>query len=626
MKRFLRVRALCAPCVVGVALFCASPALADNAAPAPSPSPSGPPEIGHVVTSDRQDEPASVSARTTFVVDKAEMVEHGWLNVGDAIEAVPGVQLIRYGSIGSQISAEIRGASSDQVLVLLNGLPVPGANLGGVDLSQYSTSGIDRIEVVEGPGATLYGSGAVGGVINIITTGANSPNARDTNALIGGGSYDERNASIESRNFSFQSLSATNDYGYTLPDGTSGVRQNADDRELHGSANYAATLGPIDVTLTGLITDQHLGVPGELGFLTAGERQNDGLEDLIGSFAYHSAESTVSLDLTGSRERINSIDTDPADAETAGTFNGTSLEARSQVSLRNVVGTGASRLIYGLDLSRESVRNDDGFGDLSVAALSQSALYVQENVQVAPGSRVYAGVRGENDGGFGQALSPSVGAVVALGDAFSLRVNGATAFRAPTADELYYPDFGNPLLHPERTSGGDVTLSDDRILGGASIGWFVQNGRDLISYDAAANTDVNISQSSIAGYILTLATRPLHGVTAKLNLTDTYRALDLTTEAVRLTYRPVIVSNVEIAYAPMRQNVLDAIGFVAHSEGLRDPAGALPFTRVDGFLRVRVAPRALISVRAINLGNEQYQTVAGYPAVGRAFTVDLATR
>jgi vitamin B12 transporter len=207
-----------------------------------------------------------------------------------------------------------------------------------------------------------------------------------------------------------------------------------------------------------------------------------------------------------------------------------------------------------------------------------------------------------------------------------VRVNGATAFRAPTADELYYPDFGNPSLHPERTSGGDVTLSDNRILGGASIGWFVQNGRDLISYDAAANTDVNVAQSSVAGYILTLATRPLNGVTAKLNLTDTYRALDLTTVAVRLTYRPVIVANLEIAYDPQRLSPLDAIGFVAHSEGLRDPAGALPFTRIDGFLRVRVAPHALISVRSTNLGNEQYQTVAGYPAVGRAFTVDLATR
>jgi vitamin B12 transporter len=625
MSGFSRTRALLAPCLLSVAVA-ATPALADGGAPQPSPSPSALPQIGHVVTSDRQDEPASLSARTTFVVDKAAMIAHGWLTVGDAIEDVPGVQLIRYGAVGSQISAQIRGAASTQVLVLLDGLPVPGANLGGVDLSQYTTSGVERIEVVEGPGATLYGSGAVGGVINIITTGATARDARDTNAEIGGGSYAQRNASIESRNVSFQSVSATNDYGYTLPDGTSGVRRNADDRELHGSATYAATLGALDVSLTGLVTDQHVGVPGGLDFLTAGERQNDGVEDLIGSFVAHRPQATLTLDVTGSRERINAIDTDPADAGSAGTFNGTSVEARTQVSLRDAVGTGGSRLIYGLDLSRESVQNDDGVGDVSVAALAQSALYVQENVRVGAGSRVYAGLRGENDAGFGQALSPSLGAVIALGDALALRVNGATAFRAPTADELYYPDFGNPLLHPERTSGGDVTLSDDRILGGASVGWFVQNGRDLISYDAAANTDVNVAQSSVAGYILTLATRPLDGVTAKFNLTDTYRALDLTAEAVRLTYRPVIVSNLEIAYAPLRANALQTIGFVAHSEGLRDPAGALPFTRVDGFVRLRLAPRAVLSVRAINLGNEQYQPVAGYPAIGRAFTVDLATR
>ena len=626
MSRHLRVRVLCTPCAVGVALFFATPTRADVAAPVPAASPTAVPEIGHVVTSDRQDEPASISARTTYVVDKAEMIRRGWLTVGDALEDVPGVELIRYGGIGSQISAEIRGASSTQVLVLLDGRPVPGTQLGGVDLATFSTTGVERIEVVEGPGATLYGSGAVGGVINIITTSSRSANARDTNALAGGGSFGARTFSLESRSFSFRTLNATNAYPYTLLDGTKGVRVNADDREIQGSANAAATLGPLDVTLSADINDRHLGVPGSIGFLTSGERQNDGRSNVLGTFALRHAQSTLTLDLSAMRDRINAIDDDPADAATLGAYNGTSVEARTQVGLRNAVNGGASQLVYGLDLAREAVRNDDGVGVVASDALSQSALYVQENVRVAPGSRVYAGLRGENDAGFGAALSPSLGAVVALTNTIALRVNGATAFRAPTADELYYPNFGNPALQPERTSGTDVSLVADRLLGGASLGWFVQNGRDLITYDAQANTDVNIARSSVAGFILTLATRPLNGVTAALNVTDTYRALDLTARAVPLTYRPVIVSNLEVAYTPPRRGAIDAVGLVAHTEGLRDPAGALPFTRVDGFLRLHLAPRALLSLRASNIGNEAYQPVAGYPAAGRSFSVDLATR
>lgn len=594
-------------------------------APSPSPSPSALPRIGQVVTSDRQTEPASAATRTTFVVTKDELVREGWNNVGEAIEDVPGVMLVRYGALGAQISAEIRGASSNQVLVLLDGQPVPGTQLGGVDLAMYSTTGVERIEVVEGPSATLYGSGAAGGVINIITTRGAGAYASGPAFDLEGGSYADAQLAVESRWLSYQQQSAVNDYPYTLPDGTTGVRTNADYDNLVGSLNFAGALGAVRFNAGAGISSRELGVPGSVDAPTFGERQNDGNSNVLATFTLPHPGSTVSLDVSAQRERINAIDEDPADFATVGSFNATSVEARAQLSLRDVVASAASRLVYGVDLAHIAVRNDDGLGDIATDDLAQTALYAQESLRVG-GATLSAGLRGERDGPFGGALTPSLGAAIGLGPNLRLQLNGGTGFRAPTADELYFPNFGNPNLQPERTTQYEVTLSAPQLAGGASVAWFVQNGQDLITYDATLNTDVNLSQTSVAGFVFNLATPSLNGLVTNLNLTDTYRALDLTSVAVRLTYRPVIVANLDLTYLPTRRSALDAIGVIAHVQGLSDPTGALPFTRIDAYVRLHLGSYGVLSLRGYNLGNEQYQPVAGYPAPGRSFLIGLSTR
>src|SRR5580704_11167645 len=142
------------------ALASAAARAADAPSPAPSASPTPLPEIGRVVTSDRQDEPLRSAARTTFVVTKAELIARGYTSVADALTTIPGVTVARYGALGTAANVSIRGSSAAQVLVLVDAHPYEGAQTGTFDLGSFSTSGIERIEVVEGGGATLYGAGA----------------------------------------------------------------------------------------------------------------------------------------------------------------------------------------------------------------------------------------------------------------------------------------------------------------------------------------------------------------------------------------------------------------------------------------------------------------------------------
>ncbi len=230
----------------------------------PSPTPTVGPQIAHVVTSDRSAEGATRTARTTYVVTAAQIARDGDRTVADALESVPGVNVVRYGAFGAATSIGIRGSSTQQVLVLVDGLPIAGGEIDDVNLEQYAVSGIDRIEVVEGGGSTLYGSGSIGGMINIITAQQTSRSS----ATLATGSFDERTYLFQTPFLTFQRTYATNDYSVV----NAPNRQNSQAGLTSISARYGHSVGTFDVTLSGDVASASSGVPGSLRLLLADER------------------------------------------------------------------------------------------------------------------------------------------------------------------------------------------------------------------------------------------------------------------------------------------------------------------------------------------------------------------
>jgi vitamin B12 transporter len=654
------------------ALFALTLAHASAApAPAPSPSPAASatplPEIGHVVTSDRQPEAANAAARTTYVVPKSEMIARGYASVADALTSVPGVVIERYGAYGSAANVGIRGSSSAQVLVLLDGRPIGSAELGTVDLGAISTSGVERIEIVEGGGATLYGAGAIGGVVNIITA---RPASAPAFVKLTAGSFDATGGDVETRNLSFEHSLAGNDYGYlgiTVP---SGNRINADAASTTARFRDNWTAGAWQIAGSAGISQEHEGVPGPVAlpyaspppnpalassYQSSTTRQNDVDEDARLAFSLQRGDATTTFDLSGTRDTLlyYSSPGDPAGCYTlAGTpCNDLNVESRLQFSARQTVATASDRLIYGVDLARGTARIDAGDGAPPAHAFAQTAAYAQDAVQVGRAS-VYGGIRAERDGGQGGAIAPSAGVIEPLGGAFSLRANVADGFRAPTAVDLYYPGFSNPNLQPERTQSFDATVTDARLLGGTSLAYFTTAGNNLIVVNPAFNYSlapgptnepvINAQHTSVAGLTLDAKTLPLRGFTATLGVTDLYRALDLTSTATRLVGRPVFSTSLALEYQdPLPRALVAQFGVVATGMGARsqlpvsgpvDPTQyAAAYTAVNAYLRLRATPHALVTLRALNLGNERYSAIAsppygGYPAPGRAFAVELSTR
>ncbi len=634
-------------------LLMAAAVMAVATSPTPSPTPSPVPEIAHVVTSDRSDEALTRATRVTYVVTADQILRQGYRTVGDAISAVPGVELERFGAIGSNDSYGIRGSSSAQVLVLVDGLPAPGSFANSVNLGTLSTVGVARIEIVEGGGSTLYGTGAVGGIINVITD-----RAPQTSAGLRWGSFGDRELQAGAAGFSLERIVAANAFplpAYTAAGSAQSTSRNNGDYEAT-TARYSGqrSIGAVDAALSLGIDSTHGGEPGAYPYVSSTSRQDETDRNGALTLRTHGRRAATTLQIGGTQQAIAFACNAATDTSCFQPSPSLTQESRVSLDLRNGVDAGAQRLLYGIDLSRGTVMTNTGGGSVPVApgstpppsrssaALAATAAYFEDAADVGRGLQAYAGVRAERDGGLGGDISPSLGFDARLSSAIALKLNYATAFRAPNATELYYPGYGNPSLHPERARVGDATVTDSTAIGDVSLGWFTNHTNDLIvpvlvlsipSKYVYIYQPQNIDRAVMQGLTLDLKTRPYHGLSTTLDVTDLYQALDSSTGS-RLPNDAVFAVNLGLQIAGALKGTFAGAGISERLVGNRGPVDytqpsffqPVAYASLNAWVDLRIDPRLDLFVRGYNLGNERYADVAGYPLPGRAFALELRAK
>lgn len=612
--------------------LCASLAFA----PTPAPSPTVPPEIAHVYTGDRSDQTLKNTARTTYVISHDQIVRYGYRTVAEALSSVPGMQILPYGGLGSSANYSMRGSESAQVLVLIDGQPAPGSFSNSVELGNLPVTGVDRIEVVEGGGSTLYGTGAIGGIINVITQRAST-----TGATLRYGSFGDRELYFSSPHVQISRVLARNDF--SIP--AAGAQPNADYESSSIHANETAKIGAFDALLRAGLTSDRVGAPGEYPYLSTTSRQSDlnGDANLTLTRKTRQAEST--LQLGGTRQTIgfacvDDPNVDPNCYQAAASVN---MESRLSLSARNVTAGANEQLLYGIDLSRGTVRSDAG-GAYAVNALAQAAAYAQQHYYTRWGG-LYYGLRAERDGAYGGEFSPSLGFIARLSDSLNVKGNVATAFRAPNASELFFPGYGYTGLRPERAKVMDLTISDPRALGGISAGFFQNRTNDLIVPVLLDPKNFiygprNVDRAFIQGLTFDARTPAFNGFTTGLNVTDLFRAQDLDAQT-RLPNEAVFTANLRLDYQAKPAGVLDAFGFALHMQGARGFVDATQplfdqpaaFTTLNAYVRLRAGQRAFVTLRGYNIGSERYAalggfggSVNGYAMPGRAYTIEVSSK
>ena len=482
-----------------------------------------------VVTPTRSEQPQSHTAPAVTVITGEDLERKQVPTVAEALREVPGLEVNENGPRGSVTSVFIRGADADQVLVLIDGVRVNSTTLGAFDFSGLTPENIDRIEVIRGWGGTLYGSEAVGGVIQIFTRQGSGPPRGSISVSGGNGGTDREVAEVsgQSGRIGFSGSAShihtdgfnaeNDDYhntvvsgrldAHVVDDGTATVIFRVGDSEFGNffSNNFLAAPDPnarqkdqVDYTRAQWTQTPTAALRYHLGFSYAREdEQFDDLPDAAETSTTHS--DVLSQTYTGDG------------AATLAWIDGI---AESTIGLEYEVQAG----------SGDSQFEDPSFGSFptkfdqdvrNVAGYTLHQLFFAERRLVLTG-----GVRVDGNQQFGRAVSPSAGASYELAASRTrFRSTYAEGFKAPTLNQLFFPGFGNPDLDAEHSSEVDVGVDqpffDNRLV--TSVDYFHRRVKDLIA--GVPQPDglflaENVGHSTADGAELSLDAEVLRGVRA----------------------------------------------------------------------------------------------------------------
>lgn len=602
-----------------------------------------------------------IPAGVTVLTGK-QLAQSGATTLAGALALVPGLTVAPSGGPGGSTSVFIRGTNSDHVLVLRNGVPLndpsdPGAafNFGVETLAD-----IDRVEIVRGPMSSLYGSGAIGGVINIITRpghgpahgtvtlGAGLPAAGEAGATLSGshGAWDYR--------LGAQAYDTT--FGDTIPKRES-VHRGV--REFFRSDTGALELGYTPTQGTRFF----LGLDGrtsafplkEHGFPTYDSTSYRGYDDAwsgrLGTtttlWGFWDSALTFAH-LQTDRHYVEPLEAlDPNAASGDSRYHGT----RDDLSWNNTLHLASSgplsdtSFLFGYD-HREDTSNSrldlitagSPYINAVHASATSDAGHVGLQGTLWHRLTLTADIRGEGARYGGDAVTWRAGAVLALPEILS-HVHAAygTAFRAPSLYDLFGQDnfgyTGNPNLKPERSQGYELGWTVDVPAFGQpqavslDVTYFQNDITDLIQtvYNASftASTQQNVARALARGVEITLTARPAAWLTTDLTYTYT-DARNLTTHTALLR-RPKNRGTIDARIAPIPalvivpQLVLTSAfdDYLENDSGFPigtglSPGGAYANLAVNYQLNQRIT----LFADGRNIFNSRFERVNGYAMPG----------
>lgn len=614
---------------------------------------------GLVITGAPQPRSESALGAHLTVLEGSTLRARGLVRLVDALRDVPGLALVEGGSFGSVSSVFLRGGESDFVQVLVDGVQVnePG---GAFDFSGLTLENVERIEVLRGPASALYGSDAVGGVVQVITrAGAGAP----TGSLsVRGGSFGRRELVADLRGGN-----RTVSYGFSVSqsrtDGILAFNNDFENRVLSGVVRFVPDdRSRIDVSTRIGAREFHFptdgaGEPVDQNAFTYSDDASMGLnvERRV------TDRLTVDLALSSFQSDGGTDDAPDGPADTLGFYGFTSLNAlqRTEAGLQSHLRFGDVTVgTAGLELSSQTQRafteSQSEFGPSSGESSNERwnrAAFLHLVSDVGPVA-LNGGARLEDNQRFGRTETWQLGASWAFGEAGRLRGAIGTGIKEPTFFENYATGFavGNPDLRPERSSSWEVG-AEQSLFGGAldlTATWFDQRFRDLIQYTFSPPAPgdpnyFNVAEASAEGIEAGVVGRqgPLR-LSADLTWLRT-EVLDAGfdsgegatfVEGEALLRRPSLIFGGSLGYARASGGrIFAAIRRIGTRED-RDfstfpatPVRLDPYTLVSlgGELpvlrRSGSRPDVTLTVRAENLLDVSYQEVFGFGTPGRGIYV-----
>lgn len=458
-----------------------------------------------VITGSRTAQTVDETLAPVSVIDRKQIEEHPNATVADLLRTTPGLSVVSNGGKGAQTSIFMRGTESDHVLILIDGVRVGSATTGTAAIGDIPADQIERIEVVRGPQSSLYGSEAIGGVIQIFTrkpdgdmrTSFSISAGSHSSAGLNAGLSGRKDAVWYSANFaSFKTDGFDACRGKPFPNGGGCFAEEPDD---DGYQNNSVSLaGGIKLGSRVNASLNVLHIDSELDFDGSFENERESINQVLGGKLEFAASDRWNASLLLAKSK------DHSDNLQEGVFSSRFDTDRDQLSFQNDVQTGENGLItVGLDYFQDEV---SGTTDYAVDSRDNTGIFGQYLGHYGS-MDVQLSLRSDDNEQFGTETTGGLSIGRDFANDMRWTASYGTAFKAPTFNELYFPGFGNANLGAETSDSFDLGLSTRTQNMRYSVNLFNTNIEDLIAFDAAANQPVNIGEASISGLELSAGTQ-----------------------------------------------------------------------------------------------------------------------
>ncbi|WP_174292861.1 TonB-dependent receptor plug domain-containing protein [Sphingomonas bacterium] len=643
------------------ALWLCSPAQAQDAArTAPPPDAAADPQASTViVTATRAPTPIDRVAASVTVLDKAAIDRAQDIGVTELLLRTPGISISRNGGYGTTTSLRIRGAEAEQTVVVIDGVKLndPSSPGAGYNFANLLVGDASRIEVLRGPQSILWGSQAIGGVVNVVTALPTKPleasfdveaGSRDTvSARAGlGGVTGPVTWRLGATNFTTDGISA-------IAPAFGGVEKDGyTDQTLTGRVEIALAPG-VSADLRGYYSNGRTEIDA-----TTGDSPEYALDrEFVGYAGLNVALLNGRL-----RNRIayGYTDTDRSNYDPRRqrdiTFDsaGRNYRIEYQGSLAITKGVDA---LFGVEHERSNFRSVSPPAALATpvpdparGSAGLTGVYAQLSATILTGLTLTGGIRHDDHTDFGGKTLFQAGGVWALPTGTTLRATYGEGFKAPSLYQLF-SIYGNTALAPEQAHGWEAG-AEQRLLGGRFVlggTYFERSSRDLIIFSScpAVSTSPlcfqpgttisrfgyyqNVSRAQAHGVEVSGALHPVERLTIDGNYSWTVsedRSPGTATYGKWLPRRPRHEANGSFSYAwPFGLTTGAAIRRSGKSyDNAANTTELHGYTLVDLRTELRVTDTFRLIARVENLFDEEYETAYRYGTLGRSIYAGVRGR
>ncbi len=589
-----------------------------------------------VVTASRLQQPASDAIPDTTVITRADIEQSQAHDLTTLLAQQAGVEIARSGGFGSQTSLFLRGTNSNQVLVLVDGVPLNNSLSGAPTLGGISTDSIERIEIVRGNLSSLYGSEAIGGVIQIFTRAASHPGAQ-VQADAGQGGTRDANASVSTKLGSAMLTASAGTSGQNaisaqnpaqLPGANPGLDGN---NHRDGSLRLAGDAGSdqYDVWVWGNRNDTYF--DNYFDGPTSIHLEHATLQGYGASDAHHFGQSVVQVQVAQTRD--NSVDVSNVPTSFS---NGVFYSSNQLASVQDTTPITAGVDFNGgleHELQTGSSNQYDPTGNNAAVTTFQRHI---DSAWVGfsghHGTQQWqANVRHDQYSDFGGATTGLLGWGWRFLPEWRLTAQASSAFRAPSFNDLYYPYSGNPALQPERARSEEVGVHWQRASTTAGLTVYRTRITNLIDYLAPNFVATNIGRAAINGAELA-GSWSWWRLRFEANFNADRPRDQITGQP--LLRRADYYGNLGVSYAdPLWNGQFDIRRTGARNDTYTNPATfssvaeqLAPYTLARLAVERVLTPNVRLQLRVENLFNAHYQMVYGYNTLPRLIIAGVEAR